>query len=154
MQFLSLFSYDNAFMRRFVELDSAVDAAELVRRLHDASLTAITTNAPRFEGDIALAKSIVWIADDDDVIVAAQVLDEFRSDMVVSRGRNCNGCRYDLRGHAGEGRFPECGHRFQIARSHADGAESDVACDSCGEPVPAHFACCWNCGKSLSESRD
>lgn len=37
--------------------------------------------------------------------------------LILARTRRCARCRYDLRGHAGPGRCPECGNAFMCPAS-------------------------------------
>lgn len=68
-------------MRQIIELDNSKDAAELVRRLNASSLSAVYTEvAYGGEGQLPISRSIVWIGDDDDMTIAARIVDDFREE--------------------------------------------------------------------------
>jgi hypothetical protein len=143
-------------MRLLTEVPDSFAAAELVGRLQQASCFAIFVERC---DDPAVGRMTtcaqVYVSDDTDMQEAAEVLQQFLEDGYVSRGAQCDGCGYDLRGHTGEGKCPECGRRFQLraagaAVSSAAADSESSTCPSCGEDVPPNFQCCWNCGEAMA----
>jgi hypothetical protein len=104
---------------------------ELVRRLRERGIAATVTNAT-VEGMPCV--EAVWIDAGADPRRATCVLRDLESE----RTDSCCPCGYDLRGHSGRSRCPECGRRAHVGAPDAD-------CPRCGQPGPSDFDVCWSC---------
>lgn len=135
-------------MHKLCELESPALAAGVLARLEEASIPATITHTHNagliqpFRSWRGAPTSIIWIADEEDLPEAERLLDLVRSaPMAADR---CPGCGYDLAGHDEAGACPECGGTIVPP-------VEDVICEDCGEPGPADFESCWNCGSANPE---
>ncbi len=127
-------------------------ARRLIGRLAEAEIRAFDLQAYSDDDPYSIS---VWVAHEADIERASSVLEQYDAEggltrLEPSEGKDnlkCNSCGYDLRGHCGDGRCPECGLGFLTV-------PVDVSCPHCSKAVPGNFETCWNCGGRLAPKAD
>ena len=131
-------------MKRLIDVQAAL-AHQILDRLAAASINASSTplTGTHGAGDLT-GLNTVWVDDDCDPAVARTVVTEFLDHLRSTASRYmCELCGYDLRGHEGPGKCPECG-------SETVAAALNITCPQCAEQVPSSFDVCWSCGSALT----
>ncbi len=138
-----------------IEVDGVLNARIAVDQLHSFGIDA-WIESDRLPDALTEAVAIpIRIRDAAQCPMARRLLDHAfqatRLDRDDGEDPLCKECRYNLRGHTGDGDCPECGYPY---RTSIAASESPTRCPDCGEQVPAGFDQCWQCGTSLSEAVD
>ena len=134
-------------MKRLVDVQVGL-AHQILDRLAAASIKASSTTQIGSHGAGDLTGLVtVWVDDDCDPVVARTVLTEFLVHLKSTKSQFfCERCGYDLRGHEGPSKCPECGSKIVAPALN-------IPCPQCAEQVPSSFDVCWNCGGSLTQPR-
>lgn len=128
-------------MHKLANLHSPPLVQAFMERLEDASIVAFAT-PDNGVGNLYLGgipPTSIWLKDAGDAERALEILHEVQSRVVRAR---CHSCGYDLQGHGGTTKCPECG-------SPQNAPAPDRQCAACHEPVPVSFEICWNCGAEM-----
>ena len=133
-------------MKRIIDVQAAL-SHQILDRLEAASIKASTTPLTGVHGAADLTGLVtVWVDDDCEPMTARKVLAEFLVHLKSRESQFFCECGYDLRGHEGPSKCPECG-------SDILAPALDVTCEQCAEQVPSSFDVCWNCGGNLTDPR-
>ena len=134
-------------MKRLVDVQVGL-AHQILDRLAAASIKASSTTVTGTHGAGELAGLVtVWVDDDCDPAVARTVLTEFLVHLKSTTSQFfCERCGFDVRGHEGPSKCPECGCEIVAPAL-------DITCPQCAEQAPSNFVICWNCGSCLTQPR-
>jgi hypothetical protein len=129
-------------MHRLAEYRDTIPAEALLEQLRAAGIQSTITTSVAVRGGLTTGFTTVWIEQSDDLADAKRILAAFTEQQSAdATDLTCANCGYELTGHHGRGRCPECGHPIR--------APQERLCPHCGESVPDSFTDCWNCGKTL-----
>ncbi|MHC4218684.1 MAG: zinc ribbon domain-containing protein [Planctomycetota bacterium] len=133
-------------MKRLVDVDGTL-VHQLLDRLEGASIAASALPVVTYRGaPHPSGLFTVSVSDDCDLAAARRIAEDFlRSTAAATTEAVCPNCDYDLSGHHGSDRCPECGEAV-VASS------DDITCGNCGEEVPGTFGACWNCGSEVGRA--
>ena len=130
-------------MKRLIDVEGAL-VHQLLDRLEAVSIKASALPVTSYRGSPHPSGLFTVSVDDDcDIASARKVVTDYLAHIETTRTEaTCRNCGYDLGGHHGLDRCPECG---EVIIGPAD----NVVCKNCGEEVPGTFGACWNCGADM-----
>ena len=131
-------------MKRLIDVEGTL-VHQLLERLEAASIKASAFPVTTYRGSPHPSGLFtVSVPDDCSLEGARNVVAEYLAHIEATRTEAvCQNCGYDLGGHHGLDRCPECG---EVITAPA----ANITCRNCGEDVPSTFGVCWHCGADMN----
>jgi RNA polymerase subunit RPABC4/transcription elongation factor Spt4 len=136
-------------VQRLIEIPDTGLVGVIIERLADAGIDATMTHEHAVWGHYlgGPRPAIIWIADGADLARAREVVGEIVPAPVTA---TCTACGYDMTGHEGVVRCPECGNPVRVSEPEPAEPAPERLCPHCHETVPGDFEVCWSCGQTLT----